>query len=238
MKVSLLCSSEVSDWEVPLRHVFKPVMEKESSKKAIFRVARPDDASVVAQLMYYANRNCVLVFFGNTKGTIKVLRRMFSLPRHTASYTYAFVAEVEDNVVGLFSGFDGRSWRASTHASWLYGPVWFAVTPLCRLLRMVAAFVDFDKAMLPILGEEYYIEHLVVLPERCGQGVGTELIEFAESQARTKWLKRVTLDVEIGNEAARRLYERLGFETIKVVAGPSYCKRSNVQGSIRMAKPI
>jgi ribosomal protein S18 acetylase RimI-like enzyme len=76
------------------------------------------------------------------------------------------------------------------------------------------------------------------LTERCGQGVGTELIEFAESQARTKWLKRVTLDVEIGNEAARRLYERLGFETIKVVAGPSYCKRSNVQGSIRMAKPI
>ena len=95
---------------------------------------------------------------------------------------------------------------------------------------MVTAFVDFNRAMLPILDEEYYIEHLAVLPERRGQGVGTQLIEFAESQARTKWLKRVTLDVEIGNEAARRLYERLGFETIKVVTEPKYCKRFNVQG--------
>ena len=212
-------------------------MEKESSKKAIIRPARPEDASVVAQLMYYANMNYVLVFFGNTKNTIKVLRRMFSMPCHTTSYTYAFVAEVEGNVVGSFSGFDGKGWRASAHASWLYGPVWFAITPLRQLPRMVTAFVDFNRAMLPILDEEYYIEHLAVLPERRGQGVGTQLIEFAESQARTKWLKRVTLDVEIGNEAARRLYERLGFETIKVVTEPNYCKRFNVQGSIRMAKP-
>lgn len=75
-------------------------MEKESSKKAIIRPARPEDASVVAQLMYYANTNYVVVFFGNTKNTIKVLRRMFSMPCHTTSYTYAFVAEVEGNVVG------------------------------------------------------------------------------------------------------------------------------------------
>ena len=187
--------------------------------------------------MYYANMNYVLVFFGNKKNTIKVLRRMFSLPRHTTSYTYAFVAEVEGDVVGSLSGFDGKSWRASAHASWMYGPVWFAITPLRQLPRMVAAFVDFDRAMLPILDEEYYIEHLAVLPERRGQGIGTQLIEFAESQARTKWLKRVALDVEIENEAARGLSERLGFETIKVVTEPSYCERFNVRGSIRMAKP-
>jgi ribosomal protein S18 acetylase RimI-like enzyme len=212
-------------------------MEKESSKKAIIRPARPEDAPVVAQLMYYASANYVLAFFGNTKDTIKVLRRMFSLPRHTTSYTYAFVAEVEGDVVGSFSGLDGESWRASAHASWMYGPVWFAITPLRQLPRMVAAFVDFNRAMLPILDEEYYIEHLAVLPEKRGQGLGTQLIEFAESQARTKWLKRVTLDVEIENEGARRLCERLGFQTIKVVTEPSYCKRFNIQGSIRMAKP-
>lgn len=211
-------------------------MEKESSKKAVIRPARPEDAPVVAQLMYYASVNYMLAFFGNTKDAIKVFRRMFSLPRHTTSYTYAFVAEVEGNVVGSFSGFDGKSWRASAHASWVYGPLWFAIIPLRQVIRMVAAFRDFNRAMLPILDEEYYIEHLAILPDRRGQGIGTQLIEFAENQARTKWLKRVVLDVEIENEEARRLYERLGLQTIKVVTEPSYCKRFNIQGSIRMAK--
>ena len=118
---------------------------------------------MVAQLMYYANTNYVLVFCGNTKNTIKVLRRMFPLPRHTTSYTYAFVAEVEGNVVGSFSGFDGKGWRVSTHASWLCGPVWFVITPLRQLPRMVAAFADFNRVMPAILDEEYYIEHLAVV---------------------------------------------------------------------------
>ncbi|GAI03779.1 unnamed protein product, partial [marine sediment metagenome] len=31
---------------------------------------------------------------------------------------------------------------------------------------MIAAYDDFERAMPPILGEEYYIMHLAVLPER------------------------------------------------------------------------
>ena len=208
-------------------------------QEVFIRPARPEDAPVVAQLMFYASPNYMLAFFGKTEDkAVGVLRRMFSRPRHTTSYTYAFVAEDEGNVVGSFSGLDGKSWRASTRASWIYGPIWFAVTPPRQIPRMVAAFGDFDKALLPVLDEEYYIEHLAVVLELRGQGIGTQLIEFAESQARAKWLKRVTLDVEVENEGARRLYERMGFQAIKVVTEPSYCKRFNFQGSIRMAKPI
>jgi ribosomal protein S18 acetylase RimI-like enzyme len=208
-------------------------------KKVLIRPARPKDALVVAQLMYYASSNYILAFFGKPESkAIGVLRRMFRLPRHTTSYTYAFVAEDEGDVVGAFSGFDGKSWRVSARASWMYGPIWFAVIPPWQIPRMIAAFADFSKAMPLISNEEYYIEHLAVLPEKRGQGIGEQLMEFAENQARAKGLKRVTLSVGIENEGARRLYERLGFQTIKVVADSSYCKRFNFQGSIRMAKPI
>jgi ribosomal protein S18 acetylase RimI-like enzyme len=90
----------------------------------------------------------------------------------------------------------------------------------------------------PVSDEEYYIEHLAVLPELRGQGIGKQLMEFAENQARAKGLKRLALDVEIENEGARRFYKRLGFQQAKVVTAPSYCKRFNFQGSIRMAKAI
>ncbi len=103
---------------------------------------------------------------------------------------------------------------------------------------MIAAYDDFDRAMPPVSDEEYYIEHLAVLPERRGQGIGRQLMEFAENQARAKGLKRVVLDVEIENEGAQRFYQRLGFQTAKVVTDPSYCKRFNFQGSMRMVKLV
>jgi len=230
----------VSGWNVSLRQGFKPMIEQEkTSKEVLIRPARPKDASAGAQLMFYAGSNHLLAFFGKPENkAIRAIRRMFRLPHHLTSYTYAFVAENEGRVVGLISGFDRKTWRASKRASQMYGPVWFVVVPPWQIPRMIAAFEDFDKAFLPVSDEEYYIEHVAVLPEKRGRGIGKQLMEFAESRARAKGLKKVTLNVDIENEPARRLYERLGFQTIEVVAYPSYCRRFNFQGSIRMAKAI
>ena len=207
--------------------------------KLIIRPARPKDAPVAAQLMYYAGPNYMLAFFGKTEDkAVGVLRRMFRLPRHTTSYTYAFVAENRDEVVGSISGFDGKRWRTSARASWIYGPTWFVAVPPWQIPRMIAAFNDFSKVFLPISDEEYYIEHLAVLPERRGQGIGRQLMEFAESNARASGLKRLALDVETENEVARRFYDESGFHQAKMITNPNYCKRFNFQGSIRMVKAI
>ena len=207
--------------------------------KIIIRPARPKDAPVAAQLMYYAGPNYMLAFFGKTEDkAVGVLRRMFRLPRHTTSYTYAFVAENRDEVVGSISGFDGKRWRTSARASWIYGPIWFVAVPPWQISRMIAAFNDFSKVFLPISDEEYYIEHLAVLPERRGQGIGRQLMEFAESNARASGLKRLALDVETENEVARRFYDESGFHQAKMITNPKYCKQFNFQGSIRMVKAI
>ena len=208
-------------------------------KEVLIRSAQPVDAAVVAQLMYYASSPFLLAIFGKPESyVIGVLRRVYRLPYHRLSYTYAFVAEAESEVVGLLLGFDGKAWDAAKRADWIIGPLWFFIARPWRIHRMSRVGIAMDKMSVPISEEEYYIEQLAVLPERRSQGIGKKLIEFVESQALAKGLKRVTLDVEIENEAARRLYERMGFQTIKVVTDPAYCKRFDFQGSIRMAKYI
>ena len=218
----------------------KPYESEEAKvgpNEIIIRPAGVEDASIGARLMFYAGPNYMLAFFGKTEDkAVSVLRRMFPLPGHMTSYSYAFVAEDKGEVVGLFSGLDGKNWRACARASWMYGPVWWIAAPIWQIPRMIGAFNDFD--MPAVSDEEYYIEHLAVLPELRGQRIGEQQMEFAENQARTKGLKRIALDVEIENEGARQFYQRLGFQEAKVVTKPSYCKRFSFQGSIRVVKAI
>jgi ribosomal protein S18 acetylase RimI-like enzyme len=55
------------------------------------------------------------------------------------------------------------------------------------------------------------IQDVWVLPERRRSGVATALTDAAETEAGRRGFDRVSLSVGIGNEAARLLYERLGF---------------------------
>ena len=206
-------------------------------KKVHIRPARSKEALVGARLMYYAGWEYLLGYFDRTEDeTVEVVRKMFRFPHHMTSYTYVFVAEDQGNVVGSFSGFDARGWQASQRGSLMYLPVWLTVVPPWRIPRMVAALRDL--ALPPVLDKEYYIEFLAALPERRGQRIGKQLLEFAEGQARVKGLKRIVLDVVIENVGARRFYEREGFREAKIVTDPRYCKRFNIQGSIRVAKSI
>jgi GNAT superfamily N-acetyltransferase len=53
---------------------------------------------------------------------------------------------------------------------------------------------------------------MFVLPEARGKGVGRALLQEALIRARRlSGLERVLLDVVVGNESARTLYESLGF---------------------------
>ena len=57
---------------------------------------------------------------------------------------------------------------------------------------------------------ECYIETLAVLPEARGKGVGTMMLEYAESVAVKEGCEVLSLEVLNGNPAAR-LYSRFGF---------------------------
>jgi len=56
-----------------------------------------------------------------------------------------------------------------------------------------------------------HIEMLAVDPAARGRGVARALMHAAESWARASGFRRITLNVWLQNERARRLYEHLGY---------------------------
>ena len=59
-----------------------------------------------------------------------------------------------------------------------------------------------------------YIHSVVVGKEHRGSGIGSELMNGIEAIARERGLQHSTLRVVIGNDGARRLYERLGYKVV------------------------
>jgi [ribosomal protein S18]-alanine N-acetyltransferase len=60
--------------------------------------------------------------------------------------------------------------------------------------------------------DELHLNTLAVKPEERRRGFATTLLRFIFAEAAAAGLTRATLEVRRSNEAALRLYERLGFE--------------------------
>lgn len=63
-----------------------------------------------------------------------------------------------------------------------------------------------------------YIETIAVDPACQGRGYGAEMTRFAISRLKERGVDEVLLDVGAPNLRARRLYERLGFSDLQVMA--------------------
>jgi ribosomal protein S18 acetylase RimI-like enzyme len=60
------------------------------------------------------------------------------------------------------------------------------------------------------------VQNIYVVPERRGEGIGTELLASAEETLSEMGADVVTLEAMAANEAARRFYRRHGYHTHRV----------------------
>jgi GNAT superfamily N-acetyltransferase len=63
-----------------------------------------------------------------------------------------------------------------------------------------------------VVGAVPELNGLDVVPSHRGRGIGTALIEAAETQARARGLQQLGIGVGCDNPAAERLYRRLGYD--------------------------
>ena len=63
-----------------------------------------------------------------------------------------------------------------------------------------------------LIGEEFQVNRVAVLPSRRRAGLGRALVREALAHAQTEGATRALLEVRAGNVAALRLYETLGFQ--------------------------
>ncbi|MCF0072111.1 GNAT family N-acetyltransferase [Dyadobacter sp. CY261] len=166
----------------------------------MIRTARQDDVDAVAPLLILGMGHIAGIFAGseNHSDAIPFFRTFFLHQANQYSFKNTFVFEAEEGVVGSINGYDG----ALLHS--LRQPV------LDKLREADPTFNPNDETG----PGEFYLDCINVHPDHQGKGIGSQLIESLCKHAGTLGHERAGLIVDMVNPAARRLYERLGFEVI------------------------
>jgi ribosomal protein S18 acetylase RimI-like enzyme len=177
--------------------------------------ARAEDALAMARLWRETFSGKFAHVFGEAAG--EVLEEW--LPRDPAAYARTSVARLDGAVVGYIQletadvpgsrmSFRERNRRITASVR----PLFAACRRRFGVVRTVICMVRLGLMdWEPVREGCLHIKMLGVDPAYRGRGIAGRLLDFAESEARSRGLKRLTLGVVSENSGAIRLYERHGF---------------------------
>ena len=170
------------------------------------RPARPDrsDGEAFARLFDMAGDGLLRWMFGPR--FVEIVGEAFCEPGHDMSFEHVWFAEGDAAIAGMVSGYS-----AEQHAQAKDGPVTRAAG--IRSIRMFGAWLV-GRRLFDFMNElpdgDWYIQAVAVDPANRGEGIGSKLLDHAERLASDAGARRLALDVDVENDAARRLYERRG----------------------------
>ena len=174
--------------------------------EVVVRAARPDDPA--AGLLYASAAPYYTAYAGGPRRAQRLLRRLYPLAGHTASWEVCRVAEADGAVVGVLAAFPSDAGdalaRRFVRLTLAYSAPW-RVPALFRHLRATAAVSPHPPAGM------LYVDALATAPSHRRRGVARALLADAERQAADAGLAGVALDTGIENHPARALYERSGY---------------------------
>jgi ribosomal protein S18 acetylase RimI-like enzyme len=180
-----------------------------STGPVAIRPAQPDDADVVAQLLYETAGGMYDLFAGGRARAARVLRAAYARDGNSASREVISLAVVDDRVAGAIAAFpvaegDARA-RAFLRLTLRRTPPWLWPRTL-RVFRLGGRLTP------PAPADALYVDALATHLDFRRRGVATALLEAAERRARALGLKAVALDTAERNIAAQALYESFGME--------------------------
>ncbi|MEG0471974.1 MAG: GNAT family N-acetyltransferase [Solibacillus sp.] len=161
------------------------------------RQAEIADAKAIAPLIYDAIGDIANNLTGEQE-LPKIVATLEQLVKDTSnrhSFLNTFVAIANDTVQGVVVLYDG-----------IQGAI--LDQQLEAQLAQKGILLTIDREAHE---DEYYIDTICVSKEARGLGIGTKLLQFAEEHGRMLGYQKLALNVEFEKEAARRLYERMGF---------------------------
>jgi ribosomal protein S18 acetylase RimI-like enzyme len=135
------------------------------------------------------------------------------------SYHNTDVAVCEDQVVGI-----ATSYPASQHCMTAEMQQLFAA----ERLRVLENFYDSR------VEGSWYLNTLAVKPAFQRQGIGTQLLQATQEKAKLRGFEQLSLMVLAHNIDAIRLYQRQGFEPVKLIQLGSHPQLPHQQSCILM----
>jgi ribosomal protein S18 acetylase RimI-like enzyme len=175
---------------------------------AAIRKATLNDSHIIATHLLSAMEDIVYKFIGeeDPERANEFMSHFAAKPNNQYSYENCWVAEVNNTVVAVVIVYDGARLTELRE-------------PVVEYIRSKfnAEFKPEDETQ----AGEYYIDCLAVNPDQQGRGIGTKLLEFVIDEYVNKQRQTLGLLVDEVNPNAKRLYLRLGFNSVatKVLFG-------------------
>ena len=194
------------------------------------RAAEASDALFAAPLICLSLHELAdHLFQQNTDAIEATIAKLFVRNGGRFGYEYAFVAEHENEPVGLLIACRGKDVNRLNLET---------IPHLIAVLGLVKA-IGFVYRAINLPGEkeaeddEFFISNLGILPSMQGRSFGSQMLMYAEQLACENDLKKCSLIVNWNNTNARRLYERIGYQVVETVQD-----KNETLGYYRMVKVL
>lgn len=186
-----------------------------------------------ATLLILAAAPSLEVVLRDRETALRAGEAAFRAERTVWSHRFGLAAEDGKSPVGLVTAFPGRMYGSlalGTGVVLARGAGARHASDLARRGRIL------QRLLAPVRRETLYVSALAVAPEYRGRGIGTALIERVIAGASRLGLA-VALDTGVDDEAALRLYERLGFRRVETRrTTPEDRSLIQIEGLIRMER--
>jgi ribosomal protein S18 acetylase RimI-like enzyme len=174
----------------------------------LIRPAAPEDAEVVAQLLYETSTGMYDIYAGGARRALRILRAAYRRPGNSASREIVWVAEVDGDVAGAIAAFpveegDRRAGRF-LRVTLVRTPPW----KWPATLRIFNTGAELTPVPPP---SSLYVDALATGARFRRRGVARALLDEAYRLAARAGLPFVALDTAATNSGAQALYERSGF---------------------------
>jgi ribosomal protein S18 acetylase RimI-like enzyme len=149
-------------------------------------------------------------FFTGTDDPVEIkkgLEELFVLPNNRVSFESCMVVEIDEQVAASMISYPAYTMDSLNQLI------------ISRLEKKYPKNSEgYQKIIQPIIvskeafDDEYYIDNLGVIKQYRGRGIGTKLINYAETIAKEKKFKKCSMLAEINNQRALDLYKKLGYQ--------------------------
>ncbi len=136
----------------------------------------------------------------------QIVAEAYTQPYNDHSFENVVFAERDQRIVGMALGF-----TAEQHRRFSDRPLKEAAGfPALRMRTVRVLCAPLLRILETVPEGDFYLLAIAIDTEIRGEGIGSVLMDAMEERARASGSTRLTLDVSVKNDGARRLYERRG----------------------------
>lgn len=176
---------------------------------------RKSDVRIAAELMHSTFEGFSRYLFGtdDEEAIIKYFRELWLKKHNRLSSEYSYIVRDGDKPIGLISCYGG------SFIDKMFLPTLWAIMQVDHgMLKYITTHPHYLHALLAspeATPKEFYIFMIAVSPEHQNEGIGTQLLKFADEEALSMGYKKCSLLVRRENINAIRFYERNGYKKVR-----------------------